>query len=77
MAGMIVFGICIFVANFQLAINFNTHTWVGIITLWLGVIAYFFFYGLASLVFKGYINHLFKPTWEMPITYYACIFCVA
>lgn len=76
MAGMIVYGICIFIANFQLAINFNTHTIHGIIALWLGVIAYFLFYGVAALVFKGEINHLFEPTWAMPMTYYATLFCV-
>jgi len=76
MAGMIVYGICIFVANFQLAINFNVHTWHGIVMLSLGVIAYFLFYGLAALVFKGEINHLFEPTWTMPITYVVTFFCV-
>jgi len=76
MAGMIVYGICIFVANFQLAINFNVHTWHGIVMLWLGVIAYFLFYGLAALVFKGEINHLFEPTWAMPMTYVVTFFCV-
>lgn len=45
--------------------------------LWLGVIAYFLFYGLASIVFKAEIKRLFVPTWTMPSAYIATFFCVA
>lgn len=50
-AGMAIYGVCIFVANFELALRFNTHSWLGVLTLLAGVIAYFFFYSILSLVF--------------------------
>ena len=57
---MTIYGVCIFVANFLLAIRFNTHTWCSTLTLFAGVIAYFLFYFALSQVFKNQIAHLFE-----------------
>ena len=62
---MAIYGVCIFVANFLLAIRFNTHTWCSTFTLLAGVIAYFVFYGLLSQIFKNQINHLFEANMSM------------
>ena len=76
-AGMAVYGVCIFVANFELAIRFNTHNAIGVFTLMIGVINYFFFYGLLSLVFQGNIDHLFAPTFKIQLLYVIIFFCLA
>ena len=75
--GMQVYGVCIFVANFELAIRFNTHTWLGCLTLLAGVVAYFFFYSILSFVFKGQIDHLFVPSFQISLVWVAIFFCIA
>ena len=74
---MVVYGVCIFVANFELAIRFNTHNGYGILTLMAGVVAYFFFYGILSFVFQGNIDHLFVPTFKIELLYLIIFFCLA
>lgn len=75
-AGQLVFGVCIFVANFQLAINFNTHTVIGVLTLLAGPLAYFVIFPLISYTFHNEANHLFGPIFDMAVTYLVIIFCV-
>lgn len=77
LAGMLVFGVCIFVANFELAIRFNTHTWQSTVFLIIGPICYFLFYSLLAEVFKGNIDHLFKPTFSICLVWIASFFCIA
>lgn len=74
--GMAIYGVCIFVANFELAIRFNTHTWWSTVTLLAGVVAYFFFYSILSLIFKGHINHLFGPSFSIPLLWIIILFCL-
>lgn len=75
-AGMAIYGVCIFVANFELALRFNTHSWLGVLTLLAGVIAYFFFYSILSFVFKGEIDHLFVPSFKIKILWVSIVFCL-
>lgn len=51
--GMTIYGICIFVANFELAIRFHMLSWIAVVMLMLGPIAYFLFYALESMFFSG------------------------
>lgn len=75
--GMSVYGVCIFVANWELAIRFNTLNVVAFFTLCAGVLAYFLFYGLLSFVFSGNIDHLFVPTFKINLLYVSIFFCLA
>lgn len=43
----------------------------------IGVIAYFFFYGILSLVFQGNIDHLFAPTFKIELLYVIIFFSLA
>lgn len=74
---MAVYGVCIFVANFQLAIRFNTHTLFSTLALLAGVVAYFLFYGLASKFLSGQVDHLFIPTFKIQLLYVCIFFCLA
>ena len=74
--GMAIYGVCIFVANFELAIRFHTHTKWSTLTLSAGVVAYFFFYSVLSLVFTNHINHLFGPSFAIPLLWVIIIFCI-
>lgn len=76
LAGMAVFGICIFVANFELAQRFHTHTILGGLTLSAGCVCYFLFYFVLSYVFKGNIDHLFIPTFNMGLVWVTIFFCL-
>lgn len=75
--GMAVYGVCIFVANWELAIRFNTLNVFAFLTLMAGVVAYFLFYGILSLVFQGNIDHLFLPTFQIKLLYVGIFFCLA
>ena len=73
---MLVYGICIFVANSVLAFKHNTHYWIGTFFFVLCTSAYFFFYWLFSVTFKNEVNHLFMPTFSMRICYVVILFIV-
>lgn len=75
--GMLVYGQCILVANFQLAQRFNVLDKVGVFLLLLGVAGYFFFFGILSVIFKGDIGHLFLPTFNSILTWICIFFCLA
>jgi hypothetical protein len=68
-SGMLVYGVCIFVANGVLAFKQYTHTWMGTFFYILCASSYFFFYWLFSVTFKNEIAHLFIPTFSMRVCY--------
>lgn len=74
---MAIFGVCIFVANFELALRFNTHTWPGTILLLTGPVMYFLLYFLMSLVFVSGICQIFVPSFKMILIWIVVYFCVA
>jgi Na+/proline symporter len=49
MAGHVVYGICVIVANLVIAVKFNIHHHFSIFLIALMIIAYFFFFGLMAL----------------------------
>lgn len=75
-AGMLVYGVCIFVANTVMAFKHYTHTWVGAFFLFLCSAAYFLFFWLFSKSFTNEIGHLFEPTFRMRICYIVIFFVV-
>lgn len=75
--GMAIFGVCVLVANFELAMRFNTHTWVGTFILLVGPISYFLLYFVLSLISKSAISHIFVPTFKMVLIWIAVFFCLA
>jgi len=74
--GMLVYGICIFVANMVLAFKHFTHYWIGTFFFLLCICAYFVFFWLFSITFKNEVDHLFKPTFSMRIVYLIIFFIV-
>lgn len=76
-AGMLVYGVCIFVANSVLAFKHFTHYWIGTFFFVLCTSSYFFFFWLFSISFKNEIDHLFMPTFKMRICYIIIIFIVS
>lgn len=75
-AGMTIYGVCIFVANFLLAMRFNTHSCCSTLTLLAGVVAYFFFYSILAVFFTNQINHLFMPNFSIGVLWLSVLFCV-
>lgn len=63
--GMTVYGVCIFIANFILGLHSKTYEKFGIFLLFLGPFAYFFFYYVLNVVFKGDIGSLFFPNYNI------------
>lgn len=63
--GMTVYGVCIFVANFLLGLHAKTYEKFGVFLLFLGPFAYFFFYYILNVVFKGDIGSLFFPNYSI------------
>ena len=76
-AGMTVYGVCIFIANFILGCNAKTYEWRGIFLLFLGPISYFFFYWLLNLIFIGDIKSSFIPNFSINLVYIVIFFCLA
>ena len=74
--GMLVYGICIFVANSVLAFKHFTHYWIGTFFFFLCTSSYFVFFWLFSVTFKNEIDHLFMPTFSMRIVYIIILFVV-
>jgi magnesium-transporting ATPase (P-type) len=75
-AGMLVYGVCIFVANSVLAFKHYTHTWAGTFFFFMCTSAYFLFFWLFSASFTNEIGHLFEPTFRMRIVYLVLFFVV-
>lgn len=74
--GMLVYGICIFVANSVLAFKHFTHYWIGTFFFVLCTSSYFFFFYLFSISFKNEVDHLFVPTFSMRIVYIVIFYVV-
>lgn len=51
LSGMAIYGVCIMVANLEIAIRFNTHNVLGVLCILAGVVCYFLSYGILSAVF--------------------------
>lgn len=75
-AGMTVYGVCIFTANMVLAFKHFTHYWISFVLFILCCANYFLFFFLFSFAFKNEIGHLFDPTFRMRIVYLAFLFVV-
>lgn len=75
-AGMLVYGICIFVANTVLAYKHFTHYWIGTFFFVLCSSSYFVFFWLFSMSFKNEIGNLFQPTFSMRICWIIMFFIV-
>lgn len=75
-AGMVVYGVCIFVANSVLAFKHYTHYWIGTFFFVMCTSSYFLFFYLFSISFKNEIGHLFIPTFSMRIVYIIAFFIV-
>lgn len=74
--GMTTFGVCIFMANFLLGLQAKTYEIYGILMLFIGPIAYFFFYWVLNNVFVGDIACLFAPNFSIGIIWVAMLFCL-
>jgi len=74
--GMLVYGICIFVANSVLAYKHFTHYWIGTFFFFLCTSSYFVFFWLFSMSFKNEIGNLFAPTFAMRICWIVLFFIV-
>lgn len=74
--GMTVYGCCILLANFVLALHSKTYDIIYVVTLFLGPIAYFLFYWILNLVFIGDISYLFAANFGITIVWYAIAFCL-
>lgn len=75
-AGMLTYGVCIFVANSVLAFKHFTHYWLGTFFFFLCTSSYFLFFYLFSISFKNEIGHLFGPTFRMRVCYLVLFFVV-
>lgn len=75
-AGMAVYGVCIFVANSVLAFKHYTHYWVGTFFFFMCTMSYFLFFYLFSISFTNEIGHLFIPTFSMRVVYVVFLFVV-
>jgi hypothetical protein len=73
---MLVYGVCIFVANIVLLFKHYTHYWMGTFFFFLCTSSYFFFFWLFSISFKNEVDHLFMPTFSMRICYLIIFFVV-
>lgn len=74
--GMTVYGCCIFLANFILALHSKTYDKIYGVALLLGPIAYFLFYWILNLVFIGDISCLFAANFGITVVWYAVAFCL-
>lgn len=74
--GMLVYGVCIFVANTVLAFKHFTHYWIGTFFFFICTTSYFAFFWLFSISFKNEVDHLFMPTFSMRIVYLIIFYIV-
>ena len=74
--GMLVYGVCIFVANTVLAFKHFTHYWIGAFFFFICTSSYFVFFWLFSISFKNEVDHLFMPTFSMRIVYLIMFYVV-